>query len=36
MAINGNTFEIMESGWYEKGKKICEMKDDNIYKMFKR
>jgi len=29
MTINGTTLEILDSGWYDKGKKLGPMKEDD-------
>ena len=36
MAINGHDMKIIESGWFEDGVRIGDMKDDHIYKNFTR
>lgn len=35
MCLDGNTLEIIESGWYKESKRIDNMKNDNVYKNFK-
>ena len=34
MSINAQKLKIEEQGWYENGKRICEMKDDGKYMKF--